>query len=93
MTLSSGLGHSMDHYKVGIWKGLSNYECAYCVYSTTGEKRMMLHLAQTHSAQIAVSVPKREPAPIVYDAVGRLIKPQEPAGQVIKETEGGLENG
>ena len=78
---------------MGVWKELPNFECAYCVYSTTSEKRMLLHLAQRHPGQITAAAQERKQPPVIYDALGRLMKPQGTVSQVTQETEGGLDNG
>ena len=69
----------MSHYKVGAWNGIPNYECSYCQFSTVNEGKMLMHLQQRHPTAISKMIPeKKKPSPpIVWDAAGRLIVPNE----------------
>ncbi len=66
-----------EHYRVGEWKGMPKYECAYCAFDALSKAAIEEHYQARH----VPPPPPPKPHIPVYDRWGNEVKPASEEAQ------------
>lgn len=62
------------HYSVGAWKGMPNYLCAHCPWSTLNEAEMVDHVASRHVEHITIH---RVDTGLITESGAKIVREEE----------------